>query len=245
MMMNAAPPDPRRRPRSLFLIAAVALVALLVAACSGAAPSGQGVVSLEDPSASPDPSASATASQDPEEQMLAFQRCMRDHGVDVQVTMADPNATGGKVGVNIQTGPGPSAANGGRAQPGTAPDEQKLKAADDACHSLLPNGGQGDPSRTMDPQLQDQLLAFAQCMRDHGIDFPDPQFDGNRVTIGSNAGGRDNMPDPNSPQFKAATDACGKDLPGGAPFKINSDSGSSSGSAPDATTDSSASGTLP
>jgi hypothetical protein len=53
------------------------------------------------------------------------------------------------------------------------------------------------------PALQRQLLAFAKCMRSHGVPmFPDPIFhpDG-RVEIG--------VPqDPNSPSFIAAANAC-------------------------------------
>ncbi len=41
----------------------------------------------------------------------------------------------------------------------------------------------GDPDATMDPEMADQLLDFSKCMRDHGIDFPDPQFEGGGVRI--------------------------------------------------------------
>src|SRR5690348_3529272 len=39
------------------------------------------------------------------------------------------------------------------------------------------NGGDGETSTTVDPE--DAFLAFAQCMRDHGVDMPDPQVDDN------------------------------------------------------------------
>ena len=40
--------------------------------------------------------------------------------------------------------------------------------------------------------MQEQALAFAQCMREHGIDMPDPQFgnDGNGATVGIGDGER-------------------------------------------------------
>src|SRR5262245_34984270 len=183
MSIRLAPPDPRPRARTslpLLGLLLLALVAVVVAACSSAAP-GQGVVSLEDPSATPDPSASPSASIDPEEAMLAFQACMKEHGVDVQVSSAGVGGgdTGpGSVDVKVDEPPPGGAAP---AQPGTGGmDIDKLKEADQACKHLLPQMGQDDPTRTMDPALQDQLLAFAQCMRDHGVDFPDPQFDGGR-----------------------------------------------------------------
>ena len=48
-------------------------------------------------------------------------------------------------------------------------------------------------------------LAYSRCMRAHGItDFPDPDSNGN---LGLNAGPGSGL-DPNSPQFKAADQAC-------------------------------------
>ena len=82
-------------------------------------------------------------------------------------------------------GGGPVVGNtrpGGAAQPNAGPgDQEDFQAAEEACRDLLPAGGIGDPNATMDPELADQLLEFAQCMRDHGVDMPDPQFEGNRV----------------------------------------------------------------
>ena len=63
-------------------------------------------------------------------------------------------------------------------------DPKAMEEADKACRDLLPAGGMlGDPNATMDPALADQMLKFAQCMRDHGVDFPDPQFSGGGVMI--------------------------------------------------------------
>ncbi len=58
-------------------------------------------------------------------------------------------------------------------------------------------------------------LAFARCMREQGIDFPDPEFPeegGARVRIGPGTG-----IDPSSPKFQRAQKACAKELKGG-PF---------------------------
>jgi hypothetical protein len=52
------------------------------------------------------------------------------------------------------------------------------------------------------------MLAFAECMREHGIDFPDPQFDGGAVMVGGPG------IDPEDPEFQAAQEACGELLPG-------------------------------
>jgi hypothetical protein len=155
---------PVTRARWLAPVATIAL-ALAVAACGGSA-ADSGVVSLADPSATPDPAASPSASVDPEEAMLEFERCMREHGVDIHVSTAGDGDTGGRVEVRGEA-PAP-----GEAQPDRgAGDLDKLEEADEACRHLLPAAGRGDPNATMDPELADQLLAFAQCMRDHGIDF--------------------------------------------------------------------------
>lgn len=54
-------------------------------------------------------------------------------------------------------------------------------------------------------------LAFARCMRAHGVNVPDPSPGGHGIHIQISSG------DLNSPAFKAAQSACGKLLPGGGP----------------------------
>ena len=78
-----------------------------------------------------------------------FAQCMRDHGVD----MPDPNPNGG----------------GGLRQLGKQ-DQATVSKALDACRDLAPPAVR-DPD---DPQTQDRLRKFAKCMRDHGVDVPDP-----------------------------------------------------------------------
>jgi hypothetical protein len=56
------------------------------------------------------------------------------------------------------------------------------------------------------------MLAYARCMRAHGIsDFPDPKPDGTLQVQASPGGDLD----PNNPRYKAANDACKKYMPGG------------------------------
>jgi hypothetical protein len=194
-------------------LAMLPAIILAIAAC--ASPSSSGVVSLADPSATPGASGAPTApgSADPEEQMLAFQRCMREHGVDVQISIGGPGS-GGTV-----KGGGDSGGGDAGGQPPKPVDPETARAAEAACRQYLPNGGRDDPSATMDPAIIDQLLKFAQCMRDHGVDFPDPQFDGSgRVSIG--VGGPDTPLDPSSETFRSAQEACAKDLPGAGPGVI-------------------------
>jgi hypothetical protein len=199
-------------------------MAIGVAACGGAASNDGGVVSLASLSTAPGGSAAPTVPADPEEAMLAFTKCMKEHGVDIQIATIED----GGGGVRIEGGPDV----GTEAQPVTgAFDSKVMEEADKACRDLLPAGGMlGDPNATMDPAVADQMLEFAQCMRDHGVDFPDPEFSGVGVMIqvgGDEAGAIDPM----SETFQAAQEACGKELPGGAPFVMGGSGSDVSGPA--------------
>jgi hypothetical protein len=195
----------RRTPLAAFPGAVLGLLLLILTACSaGAAPSG--VASLIDPSASPD--GSPAASLDPEEAMQAFAACMREHGVNIQISSVSDDETGPVTGTNK----GPD--TGG---PGRAPDKDAFAAADLACKHLLPKGGVNGPGGEIDPEFQDKLLDFAKCMREHGVDMPDPQFGtGGKVTIGGpdDTTGNGPRPDPESKEFQDAEAACGSLLPG-------------------------------
>jgi hypothetical protein len=50
------------------------------------------------------------------------------------------------------------------------------------------------------------LLDYAKCMRENGIDMPDPQFDGGRVTMRTGSPGRKLDPD----KMRTAEKACAK-----------------------------------
>jgi hypothetical protein len=59
------------------------------------------------------------------------------------------------------------------------------------------------PGASTNPE--DAMLDFAQCMRDNGVDMPDPQSGGRGVTI---VGGPGSGIDPQSEEFQAAMTAC-------------------------------------
>jgi len=211
-----ATPGRRRRASALLALATLLALAAFVAACS-AGPSSSGVLSLATPSASPDASAAPSESVDPELAIADFEACMKEHGVDVQIAIAGDGTPGGGPGGGEFRAP----ANAGEAQPNGGnpedrPDEKALEEADQACRHLLPSGMMGDPNATMDPEMADKLLDFSKCMRDHGIDFPDPQFEGGGVRIQMDEG-----MDPSSQAFKDAQEACGDMLPGGGPGTVS------------------------
>lgn len=129
-----------------------------------------------------------------EEAMLAFTQCMRDHGVE----MPDPETGGDGERSKVVLG----------SDMGT-PEE--IEAAQKACEHIMTDAF-GEPQE-MDPEeeaeMRDQMLDFAACMRDHGIDMPDPEFDdggGVRMRVGEP--GEANGIDPESEEFQAADETC-------------------------------------
>ena len=197
---------------SLRPMLALALLATMFAACSGAAATPSGVATLDDPAATASPNASASpggsaapdASSDPEAAMLAFARCMREHGVD----MPDP-----VVGANGGT----SVTIGGNGTKG--PDPKVMQAANEACKALMPKDfGPGGGELTA--EQKDAMLDFAKCMRDHGVEMADPDFSSGGFSIQIDGSGKSG-PSPDDPAFKAADEACRsimeKAMPGGGP----------------------------
>lgn len=173
--------------RTVRWIALFAVAAVLLAACANDS-DDDGVASLG--GGSTGDSASASPSVDPEEALQRFAECMREHGVE---DFPDPQIDEDG-GIQIQ-GPGPGGV-----------DRTTLDDAMQACQDLLPEGtgpGEGEgPSPEEQAALEDALLAYAQCMRDHGIDFPDPDFSGGGVI--QNGGDID----PDDPAFRDADEDC-------------------------------------
>ena len=191
----------RRRtaaPRAAWwmVLAVPALVALcvLAAACGGS--SGDetaGVASAGDGKAK-NAADRGKPKGDPQQAGLDFARCMREHGVDVP----DPRAGEGGF-VMIGPAPGSAAADLGGAPPAGFAEAEK--ACRHHLEGLIQNG-----AGQMDPKEQDRALAFARCMREHGVNMPDPDFSSGgavRIEIGANG------MDPGSPTFREAQKACG------------------------------------
>jgi hypothetical protein len=151
------------------------------------------------------------APTDPEDAMRAFAKCMREHGVD----MPDPQV-GENGGVVMQVG-----------SAGAKPmDRSVMDEAQKACEPLMKDVKANGPGK-LDPEqeakMKEEALAFAKCMREHGVDMPDPTFEeggGMTMAIGAD--------DPNSSTAQEAQEACqslmtgpdGKPLPKGGPGLI-------------------------
>jgi hypothetical protein len=127
------------------------------------------------------------------EAALKFAKCMREHGVD----MPDP-----------QPGEGGRITLGG---PGTGPQDQaKMETAQKACQKFLEKVQPPEMSEEQQ-KFKEQALKFARCMREHGIDMPDPQFQGGgRMTQRMEEG-----IDPRSQRFRDAQEACSDGRNGG------------------------------
>lgn len=179
---------------ALFMVAG----ALILAACGQGEAVSAAVASLDDlqPAASGEDAVAAEV--DTEAAMLAMAECMREQGVEV----ADPEVD--EAGNVLPPRP---------VDPGTV-DREAMQAAREACSEFLEGVEFGfqDVDQT---ELQDTLLEYAACMRDHGYDMPDPDLS----SLGGGPGGEaDGGPfgelDPTDPDFVAAQEAC-NDVLGG------------------------------
>ena len=105
-----------------------------------------------------------------EESLLAFAECMRENGVDFPDPVVEADGT-------VTFGFRPGGGGGGLQALREIGQDPDLPAARDTCSGMLEGRafgpGQGDFDLI---ELQDRLLEFAQCMRDNGVDMPDPDL---------------------------------------------------------------------
>ena len=199
----------RARTRAC-LVGAFGAVALVAAACGSGGPT---VASLGSQASK---STSTTTAASKHTSALAYSECMRSHGIG---DFPDPNSQGQ---IALSAGPGSD----------LDPNNPTFQAAQNACQSLMPNGGK--PSAAQIAQAKQNALKFSQCMRSHGVkDFPDPTFSNGGAGIKISAGGQSSDLNPDNPTFQSAQQACAKDLhlptPAGGEVKTNGN-GNTSGS---------------
>ena len=196
--------------RTATLAAALSVLLLAVAAvasgCGAASSSDQGVAELDDAAATTsegdDDESASHDEQDPEESALAWAKCMREHGVDVP----DPEVgEGGRLTIR----------GSARRRLGDV-DSDTFRKAQEACGSPFGSAGPPQLSDEQREQLQETMLAFAKCMREHGVDMPDPDFSGGGGVFRV-GGGPGRGIDPDDPTFRKAQDACQSILEDGLP----------------------------
>lgn len=152
---------------------ASAVAALLVTLCACGSSGGGGTGTT----------GTTASASDKQEAALKWAQCMRDHGVH----MADPQVDDkGRMRVQIQGGP-----------------EADADAAQKACADLQQKIGPANLTPQERQEAEQRMLEFAQCMRAHGVDVPDP-------TPGEGIQIRRPRDDPG---FEAAQEACQDKLP--------------------------------
>ncbi len=122
---------------------------------------------------------------------LRFARCIREHGVN----MPDPEVGGNGM---VKIAPGPGQGDDMR------PENPKVRRAMAACEKHLPQGGPGEVDEQQAARFQDDFVRYARCMREHGVNMPDPGPNGGFVF----KRGDPKAPDPESPAFKRADREC-------------------------------------
>ena len=159
-------------------------IAVLVLGCAALAACG----STGQPSGTSTGAASAGAGGPSRD--VEFSHCMRAHGV---TNFPDPTSNGLQIPASINA------------------RSPAFQAAQQACKQYLPNGGA--PPAT-NPSERAAALAFARCMRTHGVpNFPDPAFTPSRapsiLVVRGMVFDFGSSLDPKAPAFQHASRACG------------------------------------
>ena len=184
------------------LVALVMLFAVAFAACSGEIESDE-VATLDTSTAESMPSdeSDVTSEAEAEEAMLAFSECLRDEGIDIE----DPTiGVDGSLGLTF----------GG---PDTEMDFEAFEAAQQVCSVHLEGVSLGFDNFDQ-TEFQDQLLEFAVCMRENGVEMDDPDF--SSFAPDSDGDGEVQVVEPFSafnaddPAFEEAFEVCGGFLSG-------------------------------
>ncbi|ONK13461.1 hypothetical protein [Streptomyces sp. MP131-18] len=175
---------PNRKPltRARRALTAAALGAALLTACGGGDGGDGGQVAAVDGGASPD---AAAGDADPAEQGRKFAECLRENGLEVP----DPDPATGELDLTDAAGEGEG--------------RDALMTAFEACRDLAPEQYAEQPEPGAE-QL-DAMREFAACMRENGIDVPDPD---------PAAGLEPGAVDPAAPGYDAALEACQEHLDG-------------------------------
>ncbi|RKT02567.1 hypothetical protein BX286_0475 [Streptomyces sp. 3211.6] len=155
----------RSSTMTMTAAAAVTGLALLVTACTGtgtgSSGGGKDDAAQQNAGASgkgdgPSGSGSGTSGKDADK-ALQVRKCLREHGIDAP----DPQPGQDPRGMTLGTG---------------SEDPDTLKKAFEACGMQAPGTGE------MPQADKDKALKWAKCMRDNGVNIPDPEFKGNAMS---------------------------------------------------------------
>ena len=174
--------------RRVLVLPLLVAFALVVAACSG------GTTNTDVASLDTDTVDIQTQSDDGsipgEASVLAFTACLRDEGLNVDDPAVDAE------GNLVPPTPHAIAAK--------TLDMAAVHSAFEICQGFLEGVAFGLSMEDL-PGREDELLAFAVCMRDNGYDMPDPDFSGDGH---SGAGPFGDAIDTDDPAFQTAAESC-------------------------------------
>jgi hypothetical protein len=185
----------RRPPLVPLAVLCIAATSLLLAACGGSSPTNAA-------------SSEASQEQKAETKFADFARCLREHGIQAEAR----TMPGG--GHGLKVGPGPGAPRSESAGP------RQFEAAEKACARYRPEEKKVNLSPQQKVEQEEAVQKFAKCMRAHGIKV-EASTHGGSVSIQIHGHpGEAGAPNPESPAFQKAQNACQGLLPGpkGAPF---------------------------
>jgi hypothetical protein len=190
--MGLAPLAQSARPPRTSVGCLIVAFAALAAGCGGGE-AGEAVASLEGTSAATT-TAAAAGEVDLEEALLDFTACMREEGVALPDPQLDADGNLKLVSFMAEAGRVVEDAGGFDA----------VREAAEACRSHL--SGVALRFASIDrTAMQDRMLSYARCVREHGFDLPDPDFTGG-IRGGPFPGlGLDVFEDPD---FLEANEAC-------------------------------------
>jgi hypothetical protein len=145
-----------KRKLGLAVVAGALAVALALAATAcGGGGDNNGVASLNPTTGQTttgDQGSGRNGKQDAKDAALDFAKCMREHGVDI------PDPVNGRLELRSKRG-----------------DQRKLEEAQKACRHILEDA-MPPLSEEQQAEMREAALDFAKCMREHGVDMPDPTF---------------------------------------------------------------------
>ena len=171
------------------IISLILAIGLLATACSSGS-GGSDVASLDGNAQDTKVEGTETEIVPGEEAVLAFTACLRDEGLDVD----DPEIDGD--GNLVAPTPHALAAE--------TLDISAVHSAFGVCRGFLDNVTFGMSTEDLTGR-EDELLAFAVCMRENGYDMPDPDFSDNGH---SGDGPFGDAIDTDDPDFQTAAKSC-------------------------------------
>jgi hypothetical protein len=174
------------KTRPFLLAAGAALLLAGLAGCGGANNSNNN---------NPSASAGSASSQNFVADAYRYSACMRSHGVP---SFPDPHV--------VANTPGHQAI-GIHPMSKALVNSPQFKTAREACKGIMPGAENGNPKEATEQEhaRARYMLAFAQCLRSHGIaGFPDPTAQGELTPATVRAAGVDLQ----APSFLVAAKAC-------------------------------------